>query len=62
MFYDFNDPVNVPDYLLGACAGIVLDPPYLNAPCLRGFTSTALAIAARFVHSSLINILMAHVH
>ena len=45
-FYDCNKPLELPMEYMGAFAGIVLDPPYLNPDCLRSFASTVYAIAA----------------
>ncbi len=44
VYYDFNSPLDLPSALIGQCAGIVLDPPYLNADCLKGFTSTVMML------------------
>ena len=35
----------MPSALEGKCAGIVLDPPYLNPDCLKAFTSTVVMLA-----------------
>jgi hypothetical protein len=46
VFYDFKDPSQVPPELLGACAGVVLDPPYLNVDCLKAFTTSVMMLAS----------------
>lgn len=46
MFYDCNKPLEFPRELVGVCAGVVVDPPYLNADCLKSFSSTVLALSA----------------
>jgi hypothetical protein len=34
VFYDFNEPTDLPEQLRGTCDYILLDPPYLTEPCL----------------------------
>ena len=42
--YDFNAPLDLPSAARGACDIICLDPPFLNAECLRAFARTAFAL------------------
>jgi hypothetical protein len=45
VYYDFKSPAEVPGHLVGQCAAVVLDPPYLNADTLRAFASTVFLLA-----------------
>ena len=45
VFYDFHSPLDVPRELLGACAGCVVDPPYLNPECLGAFSATVASLS-----------------
>ncbi|CAM9122194.1 unnamed protein product [Pylaiella littoralis] len=47
VFYDFNEPLAVPDELRGSVDYILMDPPYLNTECIGKFLETADVIARR---------------
>ncbi|CAM9460634.1 unnamed protein product [Ectocarpus fasciculatus] len=47
VYYDFNEPLAVPDDLRGSVDYILMDPPYLNAECIGKFLETADVIARR---------------
>lgn len=43
--HSFDRPPDLPPELLGRCAAVVLDPPYLNVPTLREFFVSARLLA-----------------
>ncbi|CAM9520305.1 unnamed protein product [Hapterophycus canaliculatus] len=47
VYYDFNDPLTVPDDLRQSVDYILMDPPYLNTECIGKFLETADVIARR---------------
>jgi hypothetical protein len=44
VFYDFNQPLDFPPELTGACDVLMLDPPFINPATLAGFATTADAL------------------
>jgi hypothetical protein len=44
--YDYNAPLVLPAALLGRCAVLMLDPPFLQRDCLAGFAKSVRALAA----------------
>eukprot|EP01052_Picozoa_sp_SAG31_P021800 SAG31_NODE_1703_length_7495_cov_3.115062_6_plen_266_part_00 len=45
VYYDFNDPDNVPASLRGQCDYIMVDPPYLNPDAVEKYARTIRALA-----------------
>ena len=41
MFYDFNEPENVPSELLNSFDMIVIDPPFITREVWEKYTATA---------------------
>jgi hypothetical protein len=44
VFYDFNQPLDFPAELVGACDVIMLDPPFINPDTLAGFAASVAAL------------------
>ena len=44
--YDYQTPLALPAALLGRCAVLMLDPPFLQRDCLAGFAESVRALAA----------------
>eukprot|EP00904_Undaria_pinnatifida_P000472 jgi/Undpi1/10425/HiC_scaffold_29.g12875.m1 len=47
IYYDYNEPLAVPENLRGSVDYILMDPPYLNTECIGKFLETADVIARR---------------